>query len=64
MSQLMNKILKEHCEQDNETYQLGVLTEKESRNTIVKHVRMYDGHALYILALANWEIIANICIIL
>ena len=47
MSQLMNKILKEHCEQDNETYQLGVLTEKESRNTIIKHVCMMAMHYTY-----------------
>ena len=39
MSQLMNKILKEYCEQDSEAYQIGVvLIEEESRNTISKHV--------------------------
>ena len=49
MSQLMNKILKEHCEKDNEAYQLGVvLTEKESRNAIIKHVCMMAMHHISI----------------
>ena len=45
MSQSINKIgqiLKEHCEQDNQEYQIGVaLIEEESRNAITKHVRTY-----------------------
>ena len=35
-------VLNEHCERDNHDYQVGVaLTEEESRNTIIKHVRAY-----------------------
>ena len=48
MTQSINKIgqiLKEHCEQDNQAYQIGVvLTEEESRNAIAKHVRTFIFH--------------------
>ena len=49
MSLTINKIgqiLTEHCEKDNQEYQIGVaLTEEESRNAITKHVRTYIIYA-------------------
>ena len=45
MSQMINtvgEILKQHCEQDNDAYQTDVQqTEEDSRNTVIKHVRIY-----------------------